>query len=172
MLNLDLSRDLKTLILSYIYQTHTTTQLQTELTKFMTQISPVYKRKVTKEMFKELISMNRVLMQIKDTHLELKRKFFPRSFTPARKRLQESKETDKCITQLVSKLESIFTSPDVIYLQQEDDSKTNQQAQEGEDDDRAVDDEAESFMYFVRKGKFSIEIKTDHLSNNMKQKVI
>ena len=30
------------------------------------------------------------------------------------------KENDKCITQLVSKLDSIFTGPDKIYMQQED----------------------------------------------------
>ena len=91
----------------------------------MTQISPIYKRKVTKESFKALADTNIVLKTIKDTHLELKRKSFPRNFTVQRIRLQEQKEADKCITLLVVKLESIFTSPDVIYLQQEDESKLN-----------------------------------------------
>ena len=81
MLNLNLSPRLKTEILQYIYQTHTTKQLQSELTKFMTQISPIYKRKVTKESFKALADTNIVLKTIKDTHLELKRKSFPRNFT-------------------------------------------------------------------------------------------
>lgn len=36
---------------------------------------------------------------------------------PNKIRLFEKKEKDKCITQLVVKLESIFTSPDLIYLQ-------------------------------------------------------
>jgi len=83
----------------------------------MTQISPVYKRKVTKESFKELVIKNAVLQTIKDTHMEQKNKILPRNFNPARARFYEQKQTDKCITSLVVKLESIFTSPDVIYLQ-------------------------------------------------------
>lgn len=125
MLNLNLSRNLKTQILQYIYQTHTTEQLQNEYTKFMTQISPVYKRKVTKETFKELVHQNRILQTLKDTHLEEKRKLLSRSLTRHRIKSKMVKETDKCITMLVVKLESIFTSPDLIYFQQEDDAWFN-----------------------------------------------
>ena len=58
MLNLKLSSSLKAEITSQIYQTHTTKQLQSELTNFMSQISPVYKRKVTKETFKGIVKQN------------------------------------------------------------------------------------------------------------------
>lgn len=51
-----------------------------------------------------------------------------------RQRLLEKKEEDKCITQLVVKLESIFTSPDMLYLQQEDEARKNPNT--------AVDDES------------------------------
>lgn len=74
MLNLNLSRPLKTQITQYIYQTHTTKQLQNELTGFMNQISPVYKRKVTKESFKELVSKNVILAKIKDTYMLARKK--------------------------------------------------------------------------------------------------
>ena len=65
----------------------------------MTQISPIYKRKVTKESFKELANMNTILKKIKDTYLALKQKELnARSWTTQRIRLQMIKETDKCIT--------------------------------------------------------------------------
>ena len=38
----------------------------------MNQISPVYKRKVTKESFKELVSKNVILAQIKKTYMQAK----------------------------------------------------------------------------------------------------
>ena len=113
MLNLKLSTGLKKEITSYIYQTHTTQQLQKELTNFMLQISPVYKRKVTKESFRDLVVRNSVLKEVKDITVQLKKRQAPRSFSAARMRTYEQKETDKCITQLVVKLENIFTSPDI-----------------------------------------------------------
>jgi len=126
MLNLNLSSGLKSQIKAYIYQTHTTKQLQSELTNFMNQISPVYKRKVTKESFKDLVKKNVVLAQIKSIYLDQKHRFInSKNYPPQRRRALEKKEEDKCITQLVVKLESIFTSPDMIYLQQEDDAMKN-----------------------------------------------
>ncbi len=74
MLNLKLSAGLKSEINKYIYQTHTTKQLQSELTNFMTQISPVYKRKVTKESFKDLTNKNSVLIMIKEMHVASRKK--------------------------------------------------------------------------------------------------
>ena len=65
----------------------------------MTQISPIYKRKVTKESFKELADRNTILKKIKETYLALKRQELnARNWTPQRIRLQMVKETDKCIT--------------------------------------------------------------------------
>ena len=74
MLNLKLSRGLKKEITQYIYQTHTTKQLQTELTNFMTQISPVYKRRVTKESFRNLVDRNSVLKEVKDIQVAMKKR--------------------------------------------------------------------------------------------------
>lgn len=51
MLNLELSPELKNVIIQYIYQTHSTEVLQKEYTNFMSQISPKYKRRVIKESF-------------------------------------------------------------------------------------------------------------------------
>lgn len=74
MLNLKLSRPLKAQITAYIYQTHTTESLQKELTNFMSQISPIYKRKVTKETFKNLVERNKVLSQLKQMYIDSKMK--------------------------------------------------------------------------------------------------
>lgn len=65
MLNLQLSQVLKSQITQYIYQTHTTKQLQSEFENFMGQISPVYKRKVTKETFSYLVEKNSVLKRVR-----------------------------------------------------------------------------------------------------------
>ena len=60
------------------------------------------------------------------------------------------------------KLESIFTSPDMLYLQQEDESWKNPNT--AVDDEGGVsNDSEESFMYFIRNGKFSVHVKTEHL---------
>ena len=40
----------------------------------MSQISPIYKRKVTKETFKELVERNKVLSQLKSAYIESKMK--------------------------------------------------------------------------------------------------
>ena len=117
MLNLKLSPPLKAQITAYIYQTHTTEALQKELTNFMSQISPIYKRKVTKETFKNLVEKNKVLFLIKKAFVNSKLKTLSRSVTQARRKVYALKENDKCITQLVTKLDSIFTGPDLIYLQ-------------------------------------------------------
>lgn len=57
-------------------------------------------------------------------------------------------------------LESIFTSPDVLYLQQEDDANKNPLDFSDKDDGVSRGD---SFMYFIRNGKFSVHVKTEHL---------
>ena len=65
----------------------------------MTNISPIYKRKVTKESFKKLADINIILKKIKDTYLANKQKDLnARSWAPQKIRLQLIKETDKCIT--------------------------------------------------------------------------
>ena len=162
MLNLNLSRNLKQQITQYIYQTHTTKQLQSELTNFMTQISPIYKRKVTKESFKDLVKRNTTLKEIKKQFMEMKRATIPRTWKPARRKAYEQRESDKCITSLVVKLESIFTSPDMIYMQQEDPAWQNPKKQTDEDG-VVLNNTEESFMYFIRNGKFSVHVKTENL---------
>ena len=62
------------------------------------------------------------------------------------------------MTQLVVKLDNIFTSPDLIYLQQEDAAWINPQ-----DQDPDIENPPEAFMHFIRNGKFSVHIKTDNL---------
>ena len=72
--------------------------MQSELTNFMNQISPPYKRKVTKDNFKNLVKNNSVLKQIKDDYMEAKLKYIRKSFRQARHREMELKEEERCIT--------------------------------------------------------------------------
>lgn len=53
----------------------------------------------------------------------------------------------------------------MIYLQQEDDVITNPNTGD-EDGEETVAEITEPFMYFIRNGKFSVDIKTDHLNPN------
>ena len=65
----------------------------------MNQISPVYKRKVTKETFTNLVWKNSVLLRIKKTYMDARRKaILSRNVPAARSKLLEKKEEDKCIT--------------------------------------------------------------------------
>lgn len=82
----------------------------------MSQISPVYKRKVMKENFKELVKNNTVLKQVKKSYLESRLSGIKNG------RIKEDlkrKWKDKVITSLVQRLQSIFTSPDNVYMLQE-----------------------------------------------------
>ena len=98
----------------------------------MSQISPIYKRKVTKETFKELVERNKVLSQLKSAYIESKMKGLSPNVPQNRRKLLKLKENDRCITQLVSKLDSIFTGPDMIYLQQEDQAHVDPAKNTGE----------------------------------------
>ena len=167
MLNLKLSRPLKAQITAYIHQTHTTELLQKELTNFMSQISPIYKRKVTKETFKNLVERNNVLSQLKTAYIAAKIKALGRNVAPARSKLLKLKENDKCITQLVSKLDSIFTGPDDPFLEQEDEAHLVPRRGKEEDEggnEPDIHEKEESFMYFIRNGKFSVHVKVDHMN--------
>ena len=74
MLNLRLSPPLKSQIKQYIYQTHTTLQLQSELNDLIDKISPVYQRRVTKETFTKIVKKNSVLNRVREAHMEQRRK--------------------------------------------------------------------------------------------------
>jgi hypothetical protein len=68
---------------------------------------------------------------------------------------------------LVVKLTSVATSPDLVYIQQEDASHVdpeNDRREAHEDYDDSIETENDSFMYFVRDGTFKVFVKTDHLT--------
>lgn len=72
---------------------------------------------MTKETFTVLVYKNSVLKYIKDTYLDIRKKAIAsKNFPSARVKQLERKEEDKIVTQLVVKLDNIFTSPDLIYL--------------------------------------------------------
>lgn len=52
----------------------------------------------------------------------------------------------------------------MIYLQQEDDVITNPNT--GDEDGEETVEITEPFMYFIRNGKFSVNVTTDHLNPN------
>ena len=90
----------------------------------------------------------------------MKRRQAPRNFSAARLKSYELKETDKAITQLVVKLENIFTSPDIFFAKQEDEAHIVPKNSEDEQESNPMN---ESHMYFIRNGKFTVHIKTEHL---------
>ncbi len=49
----------------------------------------------------------------------------------------------------------------MIYMKQEDEAYKNPNTALEEED--AAEEPEESFMYFIRNGKFSVNIKTEHL---------
>ena len=123
---------------------------------------------MTKETFKNLVERNKVLSQLKTSYIEAKLKLLSQNVPQSRRKLLQLKENDKCITQLVSKLDSIFTGPDMIYLQQEDQAHVDPARNQGDNQDAAEEEalyneKEESFMYFIRNGKFSVHVKTEHL---------
>ena len=61
-------------------------------------------------------------------------------------------------------MESIFTSPDLIYLQQEDEAITNPLSDKNAEENEEEDTKQEPFMYFIRTGKFSVNVKIDHIN--------
>ena len=64
----------------------------------MSQISPIYKRKVTRETFKDLVERNKVLSQLKDDFIAAKMKALARNISPGRRKDLQARENDKCIT--------------------------------------------------------------------------
>lgn len=61
MINLGLSPPLKTQISKYIYNTHTTQNLQNEMTKFLQDLKPSLREQVTKTSFIGVIETNYVM---------------------------------------------------------------------------------------------------------------
>lgn len=64
MINLDLHRPLKTDISKYIYNTHTTKNLQTEMSGFLSDLKPSLRQKVTKASFYVTVETNYVLSRL------------------------------------------------------------------------------------------------------------
>ena len=64
MINLALSRELKTEISKYIYNTHTTESLQNEMDEFLKGLKPTLREKVTKTSFYCVVDSNYVFRKI------------------------------------------------------------------------------------------------------------
>ena len=64
MINLALSRELKTEISKYIYNTHTTRSLQKEMESFLGDLKPTLREKVTKTSFVCVVDSNYVFRKI------------------------------------------------------------------------------------------------------------
>ena len=80
-------------------------------------------------------------------------------------KIQVQKLKVKIISQLVAKLVNIFSTPDTIYLQQEDDPSNNiNRANNDDDGGDALDTKVEPFMYFIRNGNYTVHVKEDFLA--------
>ena len=70
MINLKLSPELKMKISKYVYNTHTTMTLQTDLGSFLEKIKPGFRTKVTKASFAGVIEMNYVMKMVTREELQ------------------------------------------------------------------------------------------------------
>ena len=154
MINLGLTRPLKAEISKYIYNTHTTLNLQNEMNGFLDQLKKSLKEKVTKTSFVGLVQTNYVmrglLKQRTDQIFALSLNLMKTTLKNARMKFQ-----DKLITILISEFSNVFTEPDGEFMIQDDEPTVN--CQPNNDDD---DEENQSFMYFIRNGQFEVKIKS------------
>lgn len=132
MINLGLSRPLKTEISKFIYNTHTTLNLQEEMNNFLDGVKATLKAKVIKTSFVSIIEVNSVMKQ------QLKERtdyFLELSQTLKRSTIKNARAVfrDKLITCLVSQFDNVFTAPDGQFMLQDDEPYAN--PNEGEDDD-------------------------------------
>ena len=65
----------------------------------------------------------------------------------------------KLVGKLVNHFTNVFTIPDGLYMQQDDQPDVN--PYEGDEDEQDDDGDPESFMYFIRTGQFEVIIKSN-----------
>jgi len=154
MINLSLTRPLKTEISKYIYNTHTTKNLQNEMTDFLSQIKPSLRQKVIKTSFVAVIETNYVMRNLLKERTD---HIFTLSLNLMKTTLKNArlKFKDKLITILVSEFENVFTAPDGIFMKQDENPWVDPCAENDEDDEKT-----ESFMYFIRTGEFEVKIRS------------
>jgi len=111
MLNINLSNALKAEILQFVMSTHYTRKLQAEYEDFMKDLTPANKTKVTCERMEELTTKNFILHTLVQKHMKTWANIDG---------LKSSDLKKQAIRILVSRLESKFTTPDIIYIQIED----------------------------------------------------
>jgi|Transcript_26628 hypothetical protein len=101
MINLALTRPLKTEISKYIYNTHTTKNLQNEMTGFLQDIKPSLRSKVVKTSFVAVIEANFVMRKLLKERTD---QIFTMSLNMMKTQLKNArlKFKDKLITILVS----------------------------------------------------------------------
>lgn len=133
MINLGLSRGLKTEISKYIYNTHTTLNLQNEMNGFLDQLKSSLKQKVTKTSFVGLVQTNYVMRDLLRQRTE---QIFALSMNLNKNTLKSAriKFADKLITILVSEFTNVFTEPDGEFMIQDDDPCTNCQPGDEQED--------------------------------------
>ena len=101
MINLELRRPIKTEISKYLYNTHTTKNLQTEMDDFLGKIKPSLREKVTKTSFVAVIDANYVMRNLLKERTD---QIFQMSMNMMKTQIKNAKMKfkDKLVTKLVS----------------------------------------------------------------------
>ena len=121
MINLKLSRPLKNEISKYIYNTHTTKNLQNEMQSFLEpeKMKSSLRVKITTSSFIGVVDQNYVLKLIMQERCN---QIFSISQNLQKTIMGSERRSfkDKLIGKLVNHFTNVFTIPDGVYLQQND----------------------------------------------------
>ena len=159
MINLNLPRHIRTEISKYIYNTHTTQGLQTEMDEFLVKTKASLRKRVIKTSFVATIEANYVMRNLLKERTD---QIFMMSLNLMKTQIKNAraKFREKLITKLVSEFENIFTTPDGEFIKQDDAPFEDPNAKKGDDDEEEDEEKQESFMYFIRTGQFEVSIKS------------
>jgi len=115
MINLKLPPRLKAEISRYIYNTHTTKLLQTEMDEFLLKVKPTLSQRVIKTSFTCVIEGNFVTSNLLKARTE---EIFEKSMAMMKTQVKNAKIRfrDKLITILVKEFDNVFTAPDEGFL--------------------------------------------------------
>lgn len=102
---------------------------------------------------------NNIMSQLMKAALDKQTEIQP---SIAEDRTEREKFKVKLISQLVAKLVNIFSTPDTIYIRQEDHPEVNINREKGEEGEEVA--KTEPYMYFIRNGRYTVHVKDQFLA--------
>ena len=126
----------------------------------MSDLRPELKHRVEKTSFMIVIEQNYVMRRLLKKRTD---DIYDQSLLLQKTTMRNSKKKfqEKLIAILVNEFENIFTSPDQVFLLQDDPPDTDCREKAKDDDDSDNEEEKQPFMYFIRTGQFDVTIKSN-----------